>query len=359
MTNGIPNHKTNFRRRFCPASYRPARSAPPALPLMESLMIRLWETPWLTAFVFTLGCLVTNPLIGKAQDPLDRDLAGKAYRAVDPIEGDLKVVGSKSMANLLDHWAERLKKHHPKLKIDLDCNGSETALPELANNKEVLAALSRALSASEIKDLEKKTGREIIMVPVCLNELVLIAHKDNPVKEITLDQLAKAYAFSGNESREAAWGDLGAQGAWAKTPVELQGRDHTSGNRGYIFKFLNLQGDSRERKQKENPSNRAIVEAVGKEKGALGYCPKNLVSKEVKSIRLTSNDGKEPVVLRQPMVLVATREKGKKFPAPFLEYLGLVLSQSGQDGVLLDGFQPLDRAEVLAGLDRVGFSPVK
>lgn len=322
-------------------------------------MIRLWDIHWLMTFVFTLVVLGAAGPMGNAQDPLDRDLAGKAYRAIDPIEGELKVVGSKSMANLLDHWAERLKKHHPKLKIDLDCDGSETALPELARNKEVLAALSRTLSPSEIKDLEKKSGREIIAIPVCLNELVLITHKDNPVKEITLEQLEKAYSFKASESKEIAWGELGAKGDWAKTPVELQGRDHTSGNRGYIFKFLNLQGDFQQRKQKENPGNRAIVEAVGKEKGALGYCPKNLVSKEVKSIRLTSNDGKENVVLRQPMVLVATREKGKTFPGPFLEYLGLALSQSGQDGVLLDGFQPLERAEVLAGLDRVGFSPVK
>ena len=48
---------------------------------------------------------------------LDRDLAGNDYRPFEPVTGDLKVVGSRSMVTLLDQWAEGLRKHHPKPSI--------------------------------------------------------------------------------------------------------------------------------------------------------------------------------------------------------------------------------------------------
>ncbi len=58
------------------------------------------------------------------QTSLERDLAGNAYRPHDPVAEDLKIVGSRSMSTLLDQWGEGLKKHQPKLKLDLDCEGS-------------------------------------------------------------------------------------------------------------------------------------------------------------------------------------------------------------------------------------------
>ena len=42
----------------------------------------------------------------RAQNPLDRDLAGNPYRAQAQVAGDLKVVGSRTMATLLYEWGE-------------------------------------------------------------------------------------------------------------------------------------------------------------------------------------------------------------------------------------------------------------
>ena len=51
--------------------------------------------------LLVLACLFACGTGLRAQNPLDRDLAGNPYRTQAPVAGDLKVVVSRTMATLL------------------------------------------------------------------------------------------------------------------------------------------------------------------------------------------------------------------------------------------------------------------
>jgi len=293
------------------------------------------------------------------QDSLGRDLAGHPYRPHDSVSGELKIVGSQSMSALLDHWAEGLKKHHPQLKIEIDCEGSETALPELKANQTVLAALSRTLDPTEIKNLSQATQMEILALPVSSLEMVLIVNKENPLKRLPLAQVRDLWLPPQGSTAEKKWGALGATGTLKDLPITLVARDNSSGSRESLKRSLSGKRESQLRSHQSLSSYREIIKTVAAEKGAMGYCPRHLVTGEVSALILENEESSSPHRLVQDTCLVLAREKGKP-PAPaILEFVAYALSQSGQSAVARDGFLPLERHEILAGLDRLGFSPAK
>lgn len=297
------------------------------------------------------------------QTSLERDLAGNAYRPHDPVAEDLKIVGSRSMSTLLDQWGEGLKKHHPKLKLDLDCEGSETAFGEIALGKNVVAALSRPLTVDESKKLSEKIGADLLTIAVCHYEIVLVTHPDNPLDSIKISDARNLFlANESNNSKGAkspVWGDLGATGEWAGKPINLFGRDKTSGTRAALRLMLGNPKEATESTTREFTSFRELVQAVAKNPSALGYSSRRIATQEVKILTLVGPDGKPVPQLLQTMYLVAPRQKDKTLHPAALELMAYALSQSGQNQVTQDNFRPLDLAEVHAGFDKIGFSPIK
>ena len=329
-----------------------------------------WSFPmhrprWLSACLTLLFTgILYIPATAQDNNPkptsLDRDLAGNDYRPFEPVTGDLKVVGSRSMVTLLDQWAEGLRKHHPKLTIDLDCDGSETAVTELAKGKSVVGALSRILSANERKQIEEKTGLELLALPVCHWEMVLVAHPSTPVSAVRLSRVRDAFFSMSKDSTAPTWGDLGAANDWQKKPVLLLTRENASGTRAALRQSLGAQKEHAERQGEEMPSFRELVQAAATRPGALGYCSRRIAATgEVKVLSLVDDYANPLPPLIQTMTLVVGREKGKSLDPAVLEFLAFALSASGQAAVTRDNFRPLEIAEVHAGFDRAGFSSVK
>ena len=319
---------------------------------------------WISACLALLaGGAFCLPAVAQDKTPpstFDRDLAGNDYRPFEPVTGELKVIGSRSMVTLLDQWAEGLKRHHPKLAIELDCDGSETAVTELGKNQSIVGALSRALSADERRQLGEKTGLEILALPVCHWEMVLVAHPSTPVSAVKLSGLRNAFFAKAKDAPASTWGDLGATNDWQKKPVTLLTRENASGTRAALRQSLGATNDLTERQGSESASFRELVQAAAAKPGALGYCSRRIAATgEVKLLQLLDDDGKPLPPLTQTMSLVVAREKGKPLPPAVLEFVAFALSASGQAAVTRDNFRPLEIAEVHAGFDRAGFSPVK
>lgn len=295
-----------------------------------------------------------------AQDGTDRDLAGNPYRPAGAVEGDLKIIGSRTMASLLEQWGQGLRRHQPKIQVELDCEGSETALANLTGDKTTLAALTRLPTQEELKAAESKAGRELLALPVCRYELVLVTHKDNPLDAVSLVQARNCFFQTAPQDTPLTWALLGATGDTAKAPVQPVGRDSASGTRHALRALLDVPADAKERKIQDYPSFRELTQAVAKDKNALGYCARRIAHKnEVKILKLLAENGSEIPALSQPICLVVAKEKDKPLPPAALEFLAFALSQSGQTMVSRDNFQPLPPAEVHAGLDKLGFSPIK
>ncbi len=125
--------------------------------------------------------------------------AASAFAAVDPaipgyektsgVSGNLSSVGSDSLANLMTLWAEEYKKAYPNVNIQIQAAGSSTAPPALTEGTANLGPMSRAMKDNELQAFEEKFGYKPTAVPVAIDALAVFVHKDNPIKQLTMQQV--------------------------------------------------------------------------------------------------------------------------------------------------------------------------
>lgn len=116
--------------------------------------------------------------------------------------------GSDTMVNLAQAWAEAYHKIAPGVKIEVSGGGSGVGIAALIKGTVDLANSSRDLKPSEIEQAKKNTGKEPKEFTVGYDALAIYVHKDNPLEEITLEQLAEIFAEGGQITR---WSQLGVQ----------------------------------------------------------------------------------------------------------------------------------------------------
>ena len=80
--------------------------------------------------------------------------------------------------------------------------------------------MSREMKAAEIDAFEKKYGYKPTEVKVAIDALAVFAHKDNPIKGLSLDQLDSIFSSTNKRGGKPinTWGELGLTGEWANRP---------------------------------------------------------------------------------------------------------------------------------------------
>lgn len=319
----------------------------------------------------TLALLLAAGIVSLAGDEKPPTIVagpGKPYRPASELKGNLRVVGSTTLSHLAAVWGEGLRRYHPKLEVVVDCKGSETALAKLEGEGPIVAAFSRPLSPADVKKTATRLGRKVIVVAVCEDRIAVVVHKDNPVKVLTLAQLRSL--FGNARKGRPTWGDVGLKGDWAKQPVELHGRDSSSGTHSF-FRDRALGKGIEERPYKAHPGNRALVEAVAASKGAVGYCRLAQAAGGARAVQLAASDeearlprkdevafGPAYPLRRQLYLLIAVPEK-KPTPAVLRDFLLFALSREGQQDARRDGFLPLSRDALRTQFDRLGIDRAK
>ncbi len=304
------------------------------------------------------------------QHPLS--IAAAPYSPREEVSGEIKIIGANTLRPLAGLWKEEFAKYHPKAKLGLKLDGSELAAPLLAKEKNVVALLSRQYLPEEIAEIEKTSGGKVLQLVVAYDVLGVIVNKTNPIEGITRAQ-ARALLRKGNaEEKEAVvWGDIGAQGDFAKVKIAPHGRSKTSGTRTYVRRLV-LGPKEEERDQEAHESSSSIADAVEKDPGGVGYASISHVRKDKVKVLGVAREAGEPFVtptdenvatgrypLVRPLVLVAIgTEEGLADPT-LLEAIHFMLSERGQIQILKDGYLPATRSDIVQGLDLLGLSTIK
>jgi phosphate transport system substrate-binding protein len=279
----------------------------------------------------------------------------KPYQAGVAVEGSLRLAGSLTMSHLMRLWAEGFGRFHPRLKIEADFEGSEGDLPELSAEHPTVVALSRPVGEGELRAWGDRLKRKLVAFPVCEDDVAVIVHRTNPVRQLSPAQLKTIYA-PGNGP--LTWGKFGLTGDWAGRPVALHGRDEKSGTRHFLRTLAVGEGGA-ERPSRTHPSYHSIVEAVAADAGAIGYCRDVNVSDGVRPVPIGPlGDGSVRPYLRRTCHLVVAAPEGQPPPAA-REFLLYVYRLDGQNQVFRDGFHPLDKETVGKQLDRLGVEDIK
>ncbi|UCJ17432.1 phosphate ABC transporter substrate-binding protein PstS family protein [Pseudomonas sp. MM211] len=282
------------------------------------------------------------------------DPALPTYEKTSGVSGNLSSVGSDSLANLMTLWAENYKQSYPNVNIQIQAAGSSTAPPALTEGTANLGPMSRAMKDSEIQAFEQKYGYKPTAVPVAIDALAVFVHKDNPIKQLTMQQVDAIFSSTrlcGEPKELKTWGELGLSGEWATKPIQLFGRNSVSGTYGYFKEEALCKGDFKSNVN-EQPGSASVVQSISSTVNAIGYSGIGYRTASVRAVPLVNKkgeveeanennalSGKYP--LARFFYIYVNKAPNKPLSPLDAEFLKLILSKQGQDVVVKDGYIPL------------------
>ena len=111
------------------------------------------------------------------------------------------------MVNLGQAWAEEYTKRHPNVDVQVSGGGSGVGIKALIDGTVDMANASREMKDEERGQIAAKGAGEVQEYTVGLDALAVYVHKDNPLNEISLKELAEIYGDGGTIT---AWSQVGS-----------------------------------------------------------------------------------------------------------------------------------------------------
>lgn len=296
------------------------------------------------------------------------DAALPKYVRTSGVAGNLKSVGSDTMANEMTLWAEAFHRFYPNVQVEIEAKGSTTAPTALIQGTSHFGPMSRPMKEKEIDDFEKAFGYKPTNVATSIDMLAVYVHKDCPLQALTLPQVDAIFSStrkSGADKDITTWGDLGLTGEWADKPIQLYGRNSVSGTYGYFKEHALFKGDYKN-SVKEQPGSSAVVQAVASDKFAMGYSGIGYKTADVRAVPIARDAKSKPIEAvpehaytgEYPMArflfVYVNKKPGQPLDPVRAEFLKYVLSQQGQLDVVKDGYFPLPAPLARKQLQKVG-----
>jgi phosphate transport system substrate-binding protein len=176
------------------------------------------------------------------------------------LAGNITVKGSDTLVRLGQRWAEEYMKLNPGAVIQVSGGGSGTGIAALLNGTTDICQSSRDMKQKEYDDAKAK-GINTYRVPVALDGIAVFMHKDNPVQELSLEQLKGIYT-----GQITNWKDVGGP----DHVIILYSRENNSGTYAF-FKEHVLQNEDYSEMCQNLPGTAAVVNAISKDKFGIGY----------------------------------------------------------------------------------------
>lgn len=290
----------------------------------------------------------------------DVDAGLTAYEKVGGVSGNLSSVGSDSLANMMTLWAEEFKRHYPNVNVQIQAAGSSTAPPALTEGTSSMAPMSRQMKDSELQAFEEKYGYKPVEIPVAIDALAVFAHKDNPIKGLTMAQLDAVFSSTrlcGHDQDINTWGEAGLDGQWANRDIQLYGRNSVSGTYGYFKEVALCKGDFRNGVN-EQPGSASVVQSISQSLNAIGYSGIGYRTSSVRTVPLAAAEGEEFIdatpenalsgeyPLARYLYVYVNKAPNKELAPLEREFVKLMLSKEGQEVVFKDGYVPMPKRVV-------------
>jgi phosphate transport system substrate-binding protein len=175
--------------------------------------------------------------------------------------GNITVKGSDTLVILAQKWAEVYMGKNSAAKIQVTGGGSGVGIAALQNKTTDLCNSSRKMKAAEIANCVAAFGKRPTEYKVALDGLSVYVNEDNPMKDITLEQLE--LVFTGKIRN---WKELGGSDA----AITVYSRENSSGTYEF-FKEHVLNGRDFAASAQTMPGTAALLQAVAKDKSGIGY----------------------------------------------------------------------------------------
>jgi phosphate transport system substrate-binding protein len=252
--------------------------------------------------------------------------------------------GSDTMVNLALAWAERYQQLQPEVSLSVTGGGSGTGIAALINNTVGIANASRRIKQEEIAEAEK-SGITPVEFIVARDAIGIIINRNNPISDLSMQQLADIFTGRINN-----WAELGGD----DLEIVRVSRETNSGTHVYFLETVIRLGN------KENhdifsrdtlllPSSEGIIAEVRDNPHAIGYDGLGYITDEVKVVAVavdenrsyilpsvdTVNDKSYPIARDLYMYTPGTPTTAVR------NYIEWILSAEGQQIVKDLGFVPV------------------
>lgn len=252
--------------------------------------------------------------------------------------------GSDTLVNVAQAWAEAYQTVNPAVVVAVSGGGSGTGIAALINGTVDIANASRAIKDKESK-LAKDNGQNPIQHIVGFDALAVFLHADNPLNEISIEQLAEIYGENGTY---VSWPDLGVEVPGCQNQeIVVVSRQNNSGTYAYFRDTVLNKGDFK-LGTRDMHGSKDVVDLVEKTPCAIGYSGLAYATDHVKLgcvAQTTGGDCVSPSVetavngsypIARPLFMYTNGE-----PTGIVgDYLSWIKSDEGQCIILEKGYAP-------------------
>ena len=196
--------------------------------------------------------------------------------------------GSDTLVNVAQAWAEEYSKKDPNVAVSVSGGGSGTGIASMINGTVDIANASRKMKAREIKAAKQK-GQDPVEHVVGYDALAVFLHKDNPIDELAIEQLAAIFGRGGKAEK---WTDIGVTVPGCQSnEIVVVSRQNNSGTYAYFREaVLGKKGKFRQGTLDMHGS-KDVVDLVEKTPCAIGYSGLAYATDHVKVACVSSKTG--------------------------------------------------------------------
>lgn len=252
--------------------------------------------------------------------------------------------GSDTLVNVAQAWAETYQTIDPSVVVAVSGGGSGTGIAAVINGTVDIANSSREIEEDEL-ELAHKNGQNPVQHIVGYDALAIFLHADNPIDEISTEQLRQIY---GDEGAVTRWTDLGVEVPGCREQeIVVVSRQNNSGTYEYFRDAVLGDGDFR-LGTRDMHGSKDVVDLVEKTPCAIGYSGLAYATDHVKLPCVSQEPGSACVVpsvatavdrsypIARPLFMYTNGEPAGHIGA----YMNWIKSDAAQCIILEMGYAP-------------------
>ena len=228
----------------------------------------------------------------------------------------ISISGSTSVGPLMEKIQEKYEEENNNVTLEIQQNGSGAGI------KDVISGISEiGMSSRELKDEEKGSVQG---TTVAYDGIALLVNPENPVKNISLEDVKKIYT-----GEITNWKEIGGD----DTPIVVVSREEGSGTRDAFQEIVGYESEELLKDATISDGSGAVKTTVAGNKNAIGFASFEYIDNTVSALNINDVEPTADNVksgdykLSRPFILVTKEdsltENGQKL-------IDFVLSAEGQ-----------------------------
>lgn len=314
-----------------------------------------------------------DPALPAYQPQAAAPASGAGYVDAD---GAVRIAGAEHVQYIVEHFNQLYAHSHPGVRFAVDGKGTSSAVPLLMHDRTLFGAMGRAINPVEAVPYRKIVGRDALEIRVAhtsdnpdnhlATTLAVYVHKDNPLTQLSAQQVARILSVGNPNGDFSRWGQLGLQQEWTARTIHVYGTPAYSGFGDYLQQ-QHLQGRALAARHEELGNTETILDRIATDSAGIGVAAFGVKNPQLRQLAIVGADGKT-VATGTPaevtsgsypygrwLYFYVRRLPGQPVDPLVKEYLRLVLSREGQAIIAgqPDGYLPLTAEQAQAELRKL------